>query len=79
MSYVQISASVGSFAAKFPVLKSAAGQAAFVLRLVDASWRQLIAKVGEDSDTWKGGAHQLRLERHARVFFKIPVTYSACS
>ena len=69
---------VGSFAAKFPVLKSAAGQAAFVLRLVDASWRQLIAKVVEDSPTWKGGAYRLRLERHARVFFKIPVTYTDC-
>ena len=72
-------APVGSFATKFPVLKSAAGQAAFVLRLVDASWRQLIAKVGEGSVTWTGGAHQLRLERHVRVFFKIPVTYTACT
>ena len=71
--------SVGSFSATFPVLKSAAGQAAFVLRLVDASWRQLIAKVGEGSPTWNGGAHQLRLERHARVFFKIPVAYTKCS
>ena len=69
---------VASFAAKFPVLKSAAGQAAFVLRLVDASWRQLIAKVGKNSTTWTGGAHQLRLERHARIFFKIPVTYTIC-
>ena len=71
-------APVGSLATKFPVLKSAAGQAAFVLRIVDASWRQLIAKVGEGSATWTGGAHQLRLERHARMFFKIKVGYKPC-
>ena len=71
-------AQVGSFARQFPVSKSAAGQAAFVLRLVDASWRQLIAKVGEGSPTWKGGAQQLRLERHARLFFKIQVGYTKC-
>lgn len=71
-------AQVGLFAKQFPVLKSAAGQAAFVLRLVDASWRQLIAKVGEGSPTWTGGAQQLRLERHARVFFKIKVGYTRC-
>jgi len=71
-------ATVGSFATTFPVLKSAAGQAAFVLRIVDESWRQLIAKVGEGSPTWTGGAHQLRLERHARVFFKIKVGYKPC-
>jgi hypothetical protein len=71
-------ATVGSFAKQFPVLNSAAGQAAFVLRLVDASWRQLIAKVGEGSPTWTGGAHQLRLERHARHLFRIPVSYTPC-
>jgi hypothetical protein len=71
-------AQVGSFATRFPVLKSAAGQAAFVLRIVDASWRQLIAKVGEGSPTWTGGAHQLRLERHAQLFFKIKVGYTRC-
>jgi hypothetical protein len=72
-------AQVGSFATKFPVLKSAAGQAAFVLHVVDASWRQLISKVGEGSDAWKNDAQQRRLETHARLFFKIPVTYTACS
>lgn len=71
-------ATVGSFAKQFPVLNSAAGQAAFVLRLVDASWRQLIAEVGEGSPTWTGGAHQLRLERHARLFFEIKVGYTRC-
>jgi hypothetical protein len=71
-------ASVGSFVKQFPVLKSPAGQAAFVLRLVDASWRQLIAKVGEGSPTWTGGGQQLRLERHARLFFKIKVSYTRC-
>jgi len=71
-------ATIDSFVPKFPVLKSPACRAAFVLRLVDASWRQLIAKVVEDSPTWKGGAHQLRLERHAKVFFNIPVTYTKC-
>ena len=71
-------AQVGSFAKQFPVLTSAAGQAALVLRIVDASWRQLIAKVGEGSPTWTGGAQRLRLERHARVFFKIPVSYTRC-
>jgi hypothetical protein len=72
-------APVGSFAKQFPVLKSTAGQAAFVLRIVDASWRQLMKKVGEDSAEWTGGAHQLRLERHARVFFKIKVSYTKCA
>jgi hypothetical protein len=79
VSILRGTAPVASFAGKFPVLKSAAGQAAFVLRIVDLSWRQLISKVVEDSPTWKGGAHQLRLERHVRLFFKIPVTYTACS
>lgn len=69
---------IASFAKQFPVLKSPAGQAAFALRLVDASWRQLIAKVGEGSATWTGGAHRLRLERHAKHLFRIPVTYTAC-
>ena len=59
-------AQVGSFAKQFPALKSAAGQAAFVLRIVDTSWHQLIAKVGESSPTWTGGAQQLRLERERR-------------
>lgn len=72
------SATVASFAKQFPALQSPAGQAAFVLRIVDASWRQLIAKVGEGSPTWTGGAQQLRLERHARVFFKIKVSYTKC-
>jgi hypothetical protein len=49
---------VGSFAKQFPALKSAAEQAAFVLRILDTSWRQLIAKVGEGSPTWTGGAQQ---------------------
>lgn len=71
-------AQVGSFAKQFPVLKSAAGQAAFVLRIVDTSWRQLIAMVGEGSPKWTGGAQQLRLERHARVFFKINIGYTPC-
>ena len=71
-------AQVGSFAKQFPALKSAAGQAAFVLRIVDTSWHQLIAKVGESSPTWTGGAQQLRLERHARLFFKIKVGYTRC-
>jgi hypothetical protein len=78
VAILRATAPVGSFASRFPVLKSAAGQAAFVLRIVDASWRQLIAKVGEDSPAWTGGAQQRRLERHARVFFKIKVGYSKC-
>ncbi len=48
---------------QFSVLKSAAGQAAFVLQIVDTSWCQLIAKVGEGSPAWTGGAQQRRLER----------------
>lgn len=71
-------AQVGSFAKQFPVIKSAAGQAAFALRILDTSRRQLIAKVGEGSPSWTGGAQQLRLERHARHLFKIPVIYTEC-
>jgi hypothetical protein len=69
---------VAGYAKVFPVLKSPAAQAALVLRVVDASWRQLIKKVGEGSPTWTGGAQQLRLERHARLFFKIAISYTKC-
>ena len=66
---------IGIFDKQFPVLQSAAGQAAFVLRLVDESWLQLIGRTGENPDTWLG-ARELRLQRHARLFFKIPVSYT---
>ena len=71
-------ATMASFAKQHPVLASPAGRAAFALRLVDASWRQLIAKVGEGSKAWTDGAHRLRLVRHAKHLFQIPVTYTAC-
>ena len=67
---------IDSFAKQFPVLQSPAGQAAFVLRLVDESWRQLIGKLGENSYIWRMGAKELRLQRHARLFFRIPVSYT---
>ncbi len=71
-------ATMASFARQHPVLALPAGRSAFALRLVDASWRQLIAKVGEGSKTWTDGAHRLRLSRHAKHLFQIPVMYTAC-
>lgn len=70
-------AAIAPLATQFPVLESPAGQAAFVLRLVDHSWRQLIGKVGQSSNIWDG-VKELRLKRHVRLFFKIPVSYTPC-
>jgi hypothetical protein len=77
LSILRGTAPIGSFAKRFPVLNSPAGRAAVVLRIVDASWRQLIGKVGEGSGIWTG-ARDRRLERHRRLFFMIPVNYTAC-
>jgi hypothetical protein len=68
---------IGALVKQFPVLQSPAGQAAFVLRLVDVSWRQLMRKVGETSSAWKSEKER-RLALHARLFFKIPASYTKC-
>ena len=67
---------VSSLPGRFPVLNSPAGQAAFALRFVDESWRQMIAWFGGNSKF--PALKRLRMLRHAALFFKVQVGYSRC-
>jgi hypothetical protein len=75
--YVIKNGPIAELAKDFPVLKSPAGRAAFVLRVVDQSWRELLAKVNETSSMWRK-VREVWLDRHVRLFFKIPVSYTKC-
>jgi hypothetical protein len=75
LNSILIDTTIGSLAGQFPILKEPAAQAAFVLRVVDASWRELIAEIGENFYAWPGVKEQ-RLKRHARLFFKIAAKYT---